>query len=195
MEKRIVIPLCLVISLCLVLPGAAQAAGVQTTTTTAISAELQANQSIEQANAMIANVSGLINEFTAGDGLSVTDPRLVPIIQLRDLAAKFISNSNDLYANGAYPSARDSAGEGLKSANEAWTLSLTLKAELSKPPAQTGAVTSSSTPTTGNAPATTNAPAVTTTAVSGTNAVVPGGNDLLSQIISAFQRFLKLFGI
>ena len=195
MKKRIAILLCLVISLCLVLPGAAQASGVQTTTATAASERLQANQSIDQANAMVANVSGLVTEFTARDGLSVTDSRLVPIIQLRDLAARFISNSNDLYANGAYSSARDSASEGLDSATEAWNLAMALKAGLGSPTTQTAAVTTPSISTSGNVVTTTSAPAVTNTPESGANAGVSGGNDFLSQIISAFQRFLKLFGI
>lgn len=165
MKKLILPPLCLVLFLCLVQVGVAvptQTSAVPTTIANVALDQLQANQSIQQAKTMLANVDGLIHEFTVNDGLSVTDPRLAPIINMRDLSAKFISNSDDLFTNGAYSSARDTASMGLDSANEAWTLSLALQAALSNPPMQTGAGTSPSTAaTTGAALSTPATPAAT----------------------------------
>jgi len=91
-----------------------------------------ADYSIQQAKAQLSSVDGLINEFTVNDSLKTTDSRLVAIINKRDLAAQAISNANDLFTTGSYPSARGKAGDGLNLANQAWNLSLDLKSELGK---------------------------------------------------------------
>jgi hypothetical protein len=90
----------------------------------------EADQSLQQAKTTLASVDGLINEFTVNDSLKTTDSRLVAIINKRDLAAQAISNANDLFTTGSYPSARGKADEGLNLANQAWNLSLSLKTEL-----------------------------------------------------------------
>jgi hypothetical protein len=89
-----------------------------------------ADHSIQQAKAMLGSVDGLINEFTVNDSLKTNDPRLVAIINKRDLAAQAISNANDLFTTGTYPSARTKADDGTNLANQAWNLSLDLKTEL-----------------------------------------------------------------
>lgn len=89
-----------------------------------------ADQSIQQAKGMLTSVDGLINEFTVNDSLKTSDPRLVAIINKRDLAAQAISNANDLFTTGTYPSAHGKATEGLNLANQAWNLSLSLKTEV-----------------------------------------------------------------
>ncbi|MDD1662686.1 MAG: hypothetical protein LUQ60_02935 [Methanomicrobiales archaeon] len=90
----------------------------------------EADQSLQQAKTTLASVDGLINEFTVNDSLKTTDSRLVAIINKRDLSAQAISNANDLFTTGSYPSARGKADEGLNLANQAWNLSLSLKTEL-----------------------------------------------------------------
>jgi hypothetical protein len=89
-----------------------------------------ANQSIQQAEVMLASVDGLINEFTVNDSLQTSDSRLVAIINKRDLAAQSISNANNLFQTSQYDSARSDATNGLSLANQAWNLSLTLKTQL-----------------------------------------------------------------
>lgn len=92
-----------------------------------------AQQSLNQAKAMLSSVDGLITEFTVNDSLKTSDSRLVAIINKRDLAAQAISNANDLFTTGTYPSARGKANEGLDLANQAWNLSLSLKGEVGGP--------------------------------------------------------------
>ena len=89
-----------------------------------------ARQSLDAAKTMLASVDGLITEFTVNDSLKTSDPRLVAIINKHDLAAQAISNANDLFTTGSYPSAQGKASEGLNLANQAWNLSLDLKTEL-----------------------------------------------------------------
>jgi hypothetical protein len=89
-----------------------------------------AQQSINQAKAMLGSVDGLITEFTVNDSLKTSDSRLVAIINKRDLAAQAISNANDLFTGSQYASARGKASDGLSLANQAWNLSLSLKTEL-----------------------------------------------------------------
>jgi len=89
-----------------------------------------ADYSLQQAKTMLASVDGLLHEFTVNNSLKESDPRLVPIINKRDLAAQAISNANDLFTTGSYPSARGKANEGTTLANQAWNLSLDLKTEL-----------------------------------------------------------------
>ncbi len=91
-----------------------------------------AQLSLNQAKTQLSSVDGLINEFTVNDSLKTTDSRLAVIINKHDLAAQAISNANDLFTNGNYPSARGKANEGLNLANQAWNLSLDLKTELGK---------------------------------------------------------------
>jgi hypothetical protein len=95
-------------------------------------AQAWADRSLQQAKTMVNSVDGLITEFTVNDSMKESDPRLVPIINKRDLAAQDISNANDLYTTGNYDSARTKANDGLVLANQAWNLSLDLKTELSK---------------------------------------------------------------
>ena len=89
-----------------------------------------AQQSINQAKAMIASVDGLINEFTVNDSLKTSDSRLVAVINKRDLAAQAVSSASNFFNTGSYPSARGSASQGLDLANQAWNLSLNLKTDL-----------------------------------------------------------------
>jgi hypothetical protein len=89
-----------------------------------------AQLSISTAKAQIASVEGLIKEFTVNDSLKTTDSRLVAIINKHDLAAQAISNANDFFNSGNYPSARGKANEGFTLANQSWGLSLDLKKEL-----------------------------------------------------------------
>jgi len=89
-----------------------------------------ADYSIQQAKTMVNSVDGLITEFTVNDSLKTSDPRLVAIINKRDLAAQDISNANDLLAMNNSDSARAKANDGLTLANQAWNLSLDLKTEL-----------------------------------------------------------------
>ncbi len=89
-----------------------------------------ANQSIQQANTMLASVDGLITEFQVNDSLQTSDSRLVAIINKRDLAAQSISSANDQFTTGQYDTARADATNGLSLANQAWNLSLTLKAQI-----------------------------------------------------------------
>jgi hypothetical protein len=89
-----------------------------------------ADMSLQEAKNMLASVDGLITEFTVNDSLKTTDSRLVAIINKRDLSAQAISNANDLFTTGSYPSARTKAGDGLSLANQAWNLSLDLKTQL-----------------------------------------------------------------
>ena len=91
-----------------------------------------ADNSIEKAKDMLASVDGLITEFTVNDSLKTSDPRLVAIINKRDLSAQAISSANDLYNSGSYASARGKADDGLSLGNQAWNLSLSLQDELGK---------------------------------------------------------------
>ncbi|HVN66090.1 MAG TPA: hypothetical protein VMT31_05710 [Methanomicrobiales archaeon] len=91
-----------------------------------------ADQSIQKARTMLTSVDGLITEFIVNDSLKESDPRLVPIINKRDLAAQAIGSANDLFTSGSYPSARGKANDGYSLANQAWNLSLSLKEDLDK---------------------------------------------------------------
>lgn len=168
---------------------------LQTPTANAALDKDQADQAIQQTGAMIANVDSLIIELIANDGMKTNDPRLVPIINKRDTAVLSKSNALDLFTMGSYSTARDKATEGVNYANEAYTLSLALKAELA-----------------GNTLTTTSAPAVTNTPVSSVdsdlvaqlkrqnelleeqNKKLAEQSNLLSQIISMFQHFFGIFG-
>ena len=181
-----------------------------------------ADQSLQQAKTMLATVDGFINEFTVSDGIRTTDPRLVPIIDKRDLSAQAISNANDLFSIGSYTSSRGKSVEALSLANQAWELSLNLKAELSNevsvspiPPINTQNPTVSTTvlPTT-----TTTFPIVSVTSVPSVtsassdsdlveqlkiqnqlleeqNRKLSEQSGLLNQIISMFQSFFGMFGL
>ncbi len=92
--------------------------------------QAEAEYSIDEAKAMLGSVDGLLTEFTVNDSIKETDPRLVPIINKRDLAAQAISNANDLFNSGSYASSQGKANDGLAYANQAWNLSLGLKTEL-----------------------------------------------------------------
>jgi hypothetical protein len=91
-----------------------------------------AQKSLDQAKGMLTSVDGLITEFTVNNSLKMSDPRIVPIISKRDLAAQAISSANDLFTAGSYTSAHGKATEGYTLANQSWALSLDLKTELGK---------------------------------------------------------------
>jgi hypothetical protein len=87
-------------------------------------------QSIDQAQQTIDSVIGLYNEFTVNRSLKISDPRLVPITQKRDIAISTLSGAKDEQAAGSYASARGKAIDAGTRAQEAWNLSLDLKKEL-----------------------------------------------------------------
>ncbi|HMA05753.1 MAG TPA: hypothetical protein VKO45_07485, partial [Methanomicrobiales archaeon] len=92
--------------------------------------QADADNTLQKARAMIISVDGLLKEFTVNDSLKASDPRLVPIINKRDLAAQAIASANESFTSGSYPAARGKANDGLALANQAWNLSLDLKTEL-----------------------------------------------------------------
>jgi hypothetical protein len=94
--------------------------------------QADADFSIKQAQAMIDSVNGLITEFRVNDSLKDSDPRLVPIINKYDLAARALSDAKNSFTQGSYTSVRSDASQSLGYANQAWNLSLDLKTELSK---------------------------------------------------------------
>ena len=87
-------------------------------------------QSIDQTQQIIDSVIGLYNEFTVNRSLKISDPRLVPITQKRDIAISTLSSAKDEQAVGSYASARSRAVDAGTRAQEAWNLSLDLKKEL-----------------------------------------------------------------
>ena len=89
-----------------------------------------ADYSIQQAKTALASVDSLLNEFTMNDNLKTSDPRLVPIVNERDLAAQAITNANDLFMMGQFTSARGKASDGLNFANQALKTCLDLKNKL-----------------------------------------------------------------
>jgi hypothetical protein len=89
-------------------------------------------QSIDKAQQTIDSVIGLYNEFTVNRSLKISDPRLVPITQKRDIAISTLSSAKDDQAAGSYASSRAKAVNANTLAEEAWTLSLALKEELDK---------------------------------------------------------------
>jgi hypothetical protein len=89
-----------------------------------------AQQTIDEAQQVIDSVIGLYNEFTVNRSLKLSDPRLVPITNKRDIAISSISNAKDQQATGSYASARAKAVDARTRADEAWNLSLDLKKEL-----------------------------------------------------------------
>jgi hypothetical protein len=89
-------------------------------------------QSIDQAQTTIDSVIGLYNEFTVNRSLKISDPRLVPITQKRDIAISTLSGAKDDQAAGSYASAMSKAVDAQTRAQEAWNLSLDLKTELDK---------------------------------------------------------------
>jgi hypothetical protein len=91
-----------------------------------------ASQAIQRAKTTLTSVDGLITEFTVNDSLKTSDPRLVAIINKRDLAAQAISNANDFLTTGNYASAQTKGNEGTTLANQALNLSTDLKTELGK---------------------------------------------------------------
>jgi hypothetical protein len=91
-----------------------------------------AAMTIQQADDMITSVNGLVTEFKVNDSLKETDPRLVPIINKYDLAARSLSDAKNSFDQKAYPAVRSDAAQSLGYANEAWNLSLSLKQEMGK---------------------------------------------------------------
>ena len=91
-----------------------------------------ADNSIQQAEAMINSVNGLITEFRVNNSLKDSDPRLTPIINKYDLAARSLSDAKNLFAQKSYSAVRTDASQSLGFANNAWNLSLELKTELGK---------------------------------------------------------------
>jgi len=89
-----------------------------------------AQQSIDQAQQVIDGVIGLYNEFTVNRSLKISDPRLVPITNKRDIALSALSNAKDDMAAGSYTPARAKAIDSKTRADEAWNLSLDLKKDL-----------------------------------------------------------------
>jgi hypothetical protein len=91
-----------------------------------------AAMTIQQADDMITSVNGLVTEFKVNDSLKDSDPRLVPIINKFDLAARSLSDARNFYNQKQYTSVRTDAAQSLGYANEAWNLSLSLKTEMGK---------------------------------------------------------------
>lgn len=89
-------------------------------------------QSIDKTQQTIDGVIGLYNEFTVNRSLKISDPRLVPITQKRDIAISTLSSAKDDQAAGSYASALAKAVDAQTKAQEAWDLSLALKTELDK---------------------------------------------------------------
>jgi hypothetical protein len=89
-----------------------------------------ADYSIKQAQVMIDSVNGLITEFKVNDSLKDSDPRLVPIINKYDLAARSLSDAKNSFSQGSYSLVQSDAEQSLGYANDAWNLSLDLKTEL-----------------------------------------------------------------
>ena len=119
--------------------GSAQGGDVSTYLSTAQNAISEANtaldqawaqQSIDRAQQVIDGVIGLYNEFTVNRSLKISDPRLVPITNKRDIALSSLSNAKDNLLAGSYAPARAKANEAKTRADEAWNLSLDLKKEL-----------------------------------------------------------------
>jgi len=91
-----------------------------------------ADMTIQQADAMITSVDGLLTEFKVNRSLKDSDTRLVPIINKYDLAARSLSSAKNLFDQKSYPAVRSDAGQSLTYATDAWNLSLELKTELDK---------------------------------------------------------------
>ena len=89
-----------------------------------------AQQTIDQAQQVVDSVIGLYNEFTVNRSLKISDPRLVPITNKRDIAISSLSTAKDLMSSSSYAPARAKAIEAKTRADEAWNLSLDLKKEL-----------------------------------------------------------------
>jgi hypothetical protein len=91
-----------------------------------------AQMTIEEADARITSVSGLITEFKVNRSIKDSDARLVPIINKFDLAAGSLSDARNEFTSKSYTAVRSDAGQSLTYASDAWNLSLELKQELDK---------------------------------------------------------------
>ena len=91
-----------------------------------------AEMTIGKAEVMIGSVDGLLTEFKVNLSIKDSDPRLVPIVNKYDLAARALSEARNKFDSKSYTAVRTDAGQSLTYATDAWNLSLDLKTELGK---------------------------------------------------------------
>jgi hypothetical protein len=89
-----------------------------------------AQMTIEEADARITSVTGLLDEFRVNRSIKDSDTRLVPIINKYDLAARALSDARNEFSSKSYTAVRTDAGQSFVYATDAWNLALSLKAEL-----------------------------------------------------------------
>jgi hypothetical protein len=82
-----------------------------------------ASREVAEAHLPITNVDALVGWFK-GNETTADDPQLSAIIAMREVAANYHSNANDLVASGHYALARDKAKDAFAKGNESYTLAL-----------------------------------------------------------------------
>jgi len=82
-----------------------------------------ARSEVAAAHLPITSVDALVGWFR-GNETTADDPHLSAIIAMREVAANYHSNANDLVASGQYSQARDKAKDAFAKGNESYTLAL-----------------------------------------------------------------------
>lgn len=82
-----------------------------------------ASREVAAAHLPITNVDALVGWFK-GNESTADDPQLSAIVAMREVAANYHSNANDLVASGHYAQARDKAKDAFAKGNESYTLAL-----------------------------------------------------------------------